>query len=364
MPYLSWSSGTNSFHRYFSLGHYLQILNAPPIMLSFLTFNENQTEMDWKEFETIVRWVYERMGTAFGVQIVGYGPKNRHKGISGVAHQIDVLTSHSDGLHTLLTAIECKWWNKKVTAATVTHASHIKDDCKFNNSVIVTKVGFTKAAIKTAANKNIQLVELKEYNLQISDDTLTKVYMHFKVKHPELIDVKIISDQATVIDYIDHPILSADDRYLYTPQKERLEMNQLINDFLNKKVLVSQHHNLIIEERTFDRGTILKSRSIHGNIPVEGIQFTGYNRMYTKLDTEYFKLKIWLALKLIFEKKQFSVTTSGEIVAWDNGEPLQLTKGRIVRLEAICNARQFKINKNFRLLDTPLGSAGKRIEPQ
>ena len=320
--------------------------------------------MDWKEFETVVRWIYERMGAAFGVEVVGYGPKNRHKGISGVAHQIDVLTSHSDGLHTCLTAIECKWWNKKVTAATVTHASHVREDCNFNNSVIITKVGFTDAAIKTAANKNIQLVELKEYNLQIADDTLTKVYMHFKVSHPELVDVKLRSDEATVTTYADHPILSVDDRYFQTPQKERLEINQLIDDFLNKKVLVCPHHDLITEERTFDKGTILKSRSIRGSIPIEGIQFTGYNRMYTKLDTEYFKLKIWLALKLIFEKKQFAVTTSGEIEAWDNGEPLQLTKGRKVRMEAIGNARQFKINKNLKLLETPQGSVEKLIKPQ
>jgi hypothetical protein len=312
--------------------------------------------MDWKEFEGIVRWIYEQVGAAFGVQIVGYGPKNRHKGKSGVTYQIDVLTSHVDGLHTYLTAIECKCWNKKVTATTVTYISHIKEDCHFNNAVIITNVGFTEAARKTAASKNIQLVELKEYNLQIAGDTLTKAYMHFRVNYPELVDIQFRSDPASVTTYAGHPILNADDRYFYTPQKEKLEFNQLINDFLNKKVLVCPHHDLVIDERAFDKGTTLRSQTIPGSIPVEGVQFTGYNRMYTRLDTEYFKLRVWLALKLLFEKKQFAVTTSGKIEDWDNGEPLQLAKGRIVRLEAIGNVRQFKIIKNFKVLELPEGS--------
>ena len=315
--------------------------------------------MDWKEFEVIVRWIYEQVGAAFGVQIVGYGPKNRRKGKSGVAYQIDVLTSHVDGLHTYLTAIECKCWNKKVTATTVAYVSHIKEDCHFNNAVIITKVGFTQAALKTAAEKNIQLVELKEYNLQIEDDTLTKVYMHFKVNHPELVDIQLRSDPTSVATYAGHPILTADDRYFYTPRKERLGLNQLINDFLNKKVLVCPHHNFVTDERAFDKGTTLRSHSIPSSIPVEGVQFTGYNRMYTKLDTEYFRLKVWLALKLLFEKKQFAVTTSGKIEEWDNGEPLQLAKGRTVRLEPVGNARQFKISKNFEVLELPEGLASE-----
>ena len=43
-----------------------------------------------------------------------HGGNCKVRGKSGVSHQIDVLTSHPDGVHTYKTAIECKYWDKYI----------------------------------------------------------------------------------------------------------------------------------------------------------------------------------------------------------------------------------------------------------
>ncbi|HJS01286.1 MAG TPA: restriction endonuclease, partial [Flavobacterium sp.] len=84
------------------------------------------------------------------------------KGKSGVSHQIDVLTSHTDGIHTYETAIECKYWKDKVNKDIVMKVSSIIEDAGISKGVIVTKSGFTKDGLEYAKFKNIGLVELRE----------------------------------------------------------------------------------------------------------------------------------------------------------------------------------------------------------
>ena len=71
-------------------------------------------KLDWKSYEELVKDIYEQLGKISNVLILGYGNKCKQTGKSGVEHQIDVLTAHSDGLHDYLTDIECKYWNQKI----------------------------------------------------------------------------------------------------------------------------------------------------------------------------------------------------------------------------------------------------------
>jgi hypothetical protein len=305
--------------------------------------------MDWTEFETVVRWIYETLGSKLGVEILGYGANCRRLGKSGVYHQIDVLTSHSDGLHTYLAGIECKWWNEKVNKDIVMKVDSIREDCNLDKAVIVTKVGFTEDATKYAVHTNVQLVELREHNLHISGNTLTKFYMHQQIDQPELVSTTVILDGMTSSRYKDHPLLQAADKFIYTVEKEVLDLNQLANDFLNTEVLHLQHSETVTSKRKFPKETKLKSHRVSGSIPVPGIQFCGFNRTFTKLDSDYFQNKIWLALKLVFEKKQFIVTLAGDIQPWENGEPIQGIVGRKLHLKSVGNARQFTIHRNVSL---------------
>ncbi|MDN5479456.1 MAG: restriction endonuclease, partial [Chryseobacterium sp.] len=100
--------------------------------------------------------------------IEGHGNECKVKGDSGVSHQIDVLTSESDGINTYRTAIECKYWNKKINKDIVMKLWAIVYDAKLSQGIIISKSGFTPDAQKFADFYNIKLVELREIEEQDS----------------------------------------------------------------------------------------------------------------------------------------------------------------------------------------------------
>ncbi len=61
--------------------------------------------MDWKAYENITKYIYAALGKQAGVKIIGYGSDCKVKGKSGVFHQIDLLTGHTDGIHEYRTDI-------------------------------------------------------------------------------------------------------------------------------------------------------------------------------------------------------------------------------------------------------------------
>ena len=91
--------------------------------------------MDWKQYEAITKYIYETLGKDYGVKIEGFGNACKVKGKSGVSHQIDVLTSHSDGVHTYKTAIECKYWDKSISKDTIMKVAEIVEDARLNKVV-------------------------------------------------------------------------------------------------------------------------------------------------------------------------------------------------------------------------------------
>ena len=77
--------------------------------------------MDDKEYEAVTAALYQAMGEGSGITIEGFGSSCRVKGKSGSSYQIDVLTEQSNGLQTVRTAIECKYWQKRVTRDVVSN---------------------------------------------------------------------------------------------------------------------------------------------------------------------------------------------------------------------------------------------------
>lgn len=117
--------------------------------------------MNWEIYEETVKNIYEVLGASKGVKIECYGNSCKCTGKSGVKHQIDVLTVHTDGLHDYKTSIECKYWNKKINKDIVMKAWGIRQDCNLQKGVIVSKIGLTPDAIKFAKYYDIGLVELR-----------------------------------------------------------------------------------------------------------------------------------------------------------------------------------------------------------
>ena len=116
----------------------------------------------WQDYEELVKDIYQGLGQASGVTVECWGKLCRVKGLSGVSHQIDVLTNHSDGVHQYRTGISCKYWKEKVGLSVVTEFAQIVQDTRLDKGVMVSKMGFTSPAITFAKSRNIGLVELRE----------------------------------------------------------------------------------------------------------------------------------------------------------------------------------------------------------
>ncbi|MGJ1322496.1 restriction endonuclease [Sphingobacterium faecium] len=93
---------------------------------------------------------------------MGYGPKNKVTGESGVKHQIDVLTEQFNEDKRLLTAIECKYIKQKVNKDIIMKLSEIMQDAAIDQGIIVCKSGFTLDTVTYAEHKGIKLVKLWE----------------------------------------------------------------------------------------------------------------------------------------------------------------------------------------------------------
>lgn len=154
--------------------------------------------LDWKTYESITRYIYETLGKQTGVKTIDYGNTCRVTGKSGITHQIDVLTEHSDGIHSYKTAIECKYWNKKVNKDIVMKLSETIEDARINKGVIVSKNGFTKDGLEYAKYRNIGLVELREIATKDLQNTskemdIANFYINIKysVTRPVLLKIDI-----------------------------------------------------------------------------------------------------------------------------------------------------------------------------
>ena len=117
--------------------------------------------MKWQAYEELVKDVYQQLGKAVSVTIECWGPSCKVQGKSGTYHQIDVLASHDDGIHKYRTAIECKYWNKKIPKGHVLELSGKITDANIEKGILVSKYGFTRDAITIAKSNNIGLVQLR-----------------------------------------------------------------------------------------------------------------------------------------------------------------------------------------------------------
>jgi len=319
--------------------------------------------MTWQDYEATVKFIYEALGARVGVVIECYGSACRRVGKSGVSHQIDVLTSHSDGVHTYYTGIECKYWDQKVNKDIVIKTAYLTEDCKFDKSVIVSKEGFTEDAILTAKNTNVYLVELKEHNLFITDDILTKYYLNMEYSIPELSGTKINIHEKYKGKYDIHPVISQKpfEVFVVKKNKETTALKDLIIDFLSEKVLLAGNSDLIHDKIYFEEGTKLKAYKVRGSIPIFGVELSGFKRVYTRLDPDYFESKVWLLMKLIFENKSMIVTFNGEIEEPQIREPIQLFVGQKCIAAMKPMTRQFLIKGNIANLLKDKDSAVGRI---
>lgn len=274
--------------------------------------------LDWKKYESITKYIYQILGQQSGVNMKGYGSTCKVTGKSGVSHQIDVLTTHSDGIHSYDTAIECKYWKQKVNKDVVMKVSAIIEDAGISKGVIVTKRGFTKDGLEYAKFKNIGLVELREPTDKDYESTpkeieiaTLQINLNIKATRPKLLQINLgnnrnldVQDEFDLFNY-----------FILLRDGKRIPFYDYITDFridiTNQKKMdieITKSYKLP-ESHLFRRG-------ISESIQFDEVTIIGKltQNDYSK-DLEFTLVdKVWLLMKSIFENRTFSFLDNGLII--------------------------------------------------
>ena len=274
--------------------------------------------LDWKVYESITKYIYETLGKQSGVKIKGYGNTCKVIGRSGVSHQIDVLTTHSDGSHTYDTAIECKYWKQKVNKDVVMKLSAIMEDAGISKGIIVTRNGFTKDGSEYAKFKNISLATLREWSENDQDSTpkefewgVLQINLNIIATRPKLLQIDLgnnrfldVQDEFDLFNY-----------YIELKDGKRVPFYDYVTDFRRyvanqKKLEIEIIKSYKLPESQFFR------RGINESIRLDVVIITGKLTQNDESENIEFTLvdKVWLIMKSIFDERSFSFSESGLIV--------------------------------------------------
>lgn len=271
--------------------------------------------MNWKDYEEITRCIYEGLGKKAGVKIEGFGSTCRVKGKSGVSHQVDVLTSHTDGIHTYRTAVECKYWQKKINKDIVMQVAEIIEDANIHKGVIVSKLGFTEDGISFAKYKNIELVELREMDDADGKERNGNTGIEFALlnigitrRRPEILDIIIDSkNSGSISEKRNHYQLN-----VQLKNGQEVPMDKYIMSFKTEE-LQSQTPDIVFEKYYKLPDANLVSRVTKESMPINGFTLKGkltvtdMSKKITLVD------EIWLIMKSMFDEKSFTVSHMGMI---------------------------------------------------
>jgi len=274
--------------------------------------------LDWKTYESITKYIYETLGKQHGVTVKGHGSICTVKGNSGISHQIDVLTTHSDGIHSYETAIECKHWKEKVNKDIVMKLSAILEDTGINKGVIVSKSGFTPDGIALAKFKNIGLVELREAvdndfkdNSRELEIGQLEIRMKIVARRPKILSV--VTDGGYLLDAQDH--FDFLDYGVRSENGDHVPLIKYVDVFRLEISRIDKELELITKRYDFPNRT-LYNRQTQSSIKINYIIFTGHLRVSDESKNIKFTLvdQVWLIMKSIFEERTFSFSESGLII--------------------------------------------------
>ncbi len=276
------------------------------------------SNLDWKTYESITKYIYETLGEKSGVKIKGHGNTCRVIGKSGVSHQIDVLTLHSDGIHNYETAIECKYWKEKINKNIVMKVSEIIEDANINKGVIVSKNGFTQDGIDYAKYRNIGLVELREIHnedlngkskeMNIGD---LNIQLSILIRRPEILYIDIGKNEKLEIkhefDYFD---------FIVTLENgNQIPLINYVNDFRQEVNLKNKEFEKITKHYKTPKGVIINKRT-STSVMLDEISITGQLIEIDASRKIQFTLvdKVWLIMKSIFDERMFTFSENGLII--------------------------------------------------
>lgn len=270
--------------------------------------------MDWEEYEKVTAGIYQALGQSSGVNVVCHGRGCILIGSSGVRHQIDVLTSHSDGVHTYRTAIECKYWNRRVDKAAVAKHASIVEDTGVEKGVVVSKSGFTRDAQALAIRKNMGLIELRRPIDADWDGYFREV----------VVDLHVVDMRTYDYQFVLPNVKQNKD---VTPGRRRASnadvifcmpdgTSQTLSDITNEEAVATKdwHEG---EEREFvvklDTGTTFSIAGSDANTAIREIRFKARLRVVSEELRIPVEDHVMFLMKAIFEDEEFVISPDGRI---------------------------------------------------
>lgn len=272
--------------------------------------------LTWKTYEELVRNVYEQLGQANGVKILGFGSACHRQGKSGVEHQIDVLTSHSDGIHDYLTDIECKYWDQKINKDIVMKVNDIVEDCNFSKGIIVSKMGFTPDAAQFARYRGIGLVELREMTDSDWKGRIRKIIINIEAKWPELDNVVVEltpSDEGKSFqsgNYSGNPALME----IVYPSGETISFKGLLENTFFKELKEVDDKEPIKKIYQYEKGTKLIYKEYDRVFCLRTISITGHMESMNVQDVIENQDEVLYYMKCIFEGKELLLGNEGKVL--------------------------------------------------
>jgi hypothetical protein len=267
--------------------------------------------MEWKEYEEITKYIYETLGEENGVKIECYGNNCKIIGQSTVAHQIDVLTSHSDGIHTYKTAVECKYWEQTINKDIIMKVVGIVEDAGLNKGVIVSKNGFTPDAILFAKYKNIGLVELREPNEDDWKGRVKNIQINMKILLPQINALELLVSKETI-----SSLKPGSTRVEFLDIKKTNgsieNIEKYINEFNNE--LCKKEENEVFEKIfPFDKGTVLIYKPTGDETEISGVKLNGILRIAKEIIEINGEDHVYMIMKSIFEDKSYTISKDKKI---------------------------------------------------
>ena len=295
------------------------------------SFVSDSDDVRWQDYEELVKDIYLALGQANGVTIECWGSSCRIQGPPGVSNQIDVLTSHSDGLHQYRTAISCKYWNKRVDIPRVREFAQIVQDARLSKGVMVSKMGFTGPAKTYAESKNIGLVELRKPVDKDWDGYIREVHITLMLDQTQIYDVHFRvtvpkpspDEQALQGGPIHWPLL-LNQIFIGLPGQEAESLQELADEEQGKHP-DEEEYDIQFPECSILTVPDYPQYPAHG-YSIAGVSFkVKYNPPITAEIVVSADDHIYMIMESLFDGRRFTITKDGELrenTPWaDEGEP-------------------------------------------
>ena len=263
--------------------------------------------MDDKEYEATTAALYQALGEGSGITIEGFGASCRVQGKSGSWYQIDVLTKQSNGLQTVRTAIECKFWKKRVARNVVSNLITLLEDTNIEKGVVVSREGFTSGAIALARQRNISLVEMREPGDADWEGKIKSIHIMLHMTAPEFYHFEFVQPPQQAGEKVQFTV-SGQDIEIKEPTKEPKTLDQIANGTASSATSPDQ----VIEVR-FPVGTTMQVAGFHEQAMIEAVRFKVRHHVHEREIVIDGDQAIRLIVKEVFEERQFHIGHDGQI---------------------------------------------------